>query len=69
MELARILERAAPSRYGTRSLIHAIVQSDLFQQRHISRLVIKARMADLRAMAAGRITRDAAAAKMLEEEY
>ncbi|MBL9208106.1 MAG: DUF1592 domain-containing protein [Opitutaceae bacterium] len=33
MELARILERAAPSRYGTRSLIHAIIQSDLFQQR------------------------------------
>ncbi|MFO1451026.1 MAG: DUF1592 domain-containing protein [Opitutaceae bacterium] len=33
MELARILERAAPSRYGTRSLIHAIVQSDLFQHR------------------------------------
>lgn len=43
--------------------------SDLFHQRRISRLVIKARVSDLRAMAAGRITRDVAAAKMLEEEY
>lgn len=43
--------------------------SDLFQQRRISRLVIKARMSDLRALSAGRITRDVAAARMLEEEY
>lgn len=43
--------------------------SDFFQDRHISRLVLKARMSDLRAMSAGRLTRDAAAAKFLEEEY
>jgi hypothetical protein len=43
--------------------------SDFFQDRHISRLVVKARMSDLRAMAAGRITRDVAATKILEEEY
>ena len=43
--------------------------NDFFQDRHISRLVIKARLSDLRAAAAGRLTRDAAAARILEEEY
>jgi hypothetical protein len=33
MELDRIIEHTAPSRHGVRSLIHAIVQSDLFRHK------------------------------------
>ena len=32
-ELEKILDRAKASEYGTRSLIHEIVQSDLFQRK------------------------------------
>ncbi|WP_395139224.1 DUF1585 domain-containing protein [Armatimonas sp.] len=32
-KIEAILDRAAPSRYGVKSLIHAIVESELFQNK------------------------------------
>ena len=43
--------------------------SDFFLENRISRLVVKARMSDLRAYAQGRIDRKAMVAKIVQEEY
>lgn len=43
--------------------------SDFFQEKRISRLVVKARMSDLRSHAQGRIDRKQMLAKVVEEEY
>ena len=43
--------------------------SDFFTENRISRLVLKARLGDLRAYAAGNLTEEAIKAKLVEEEY